>query len=428
VAFVGAGFSAPAVPTWEELLKLLGEEVQSFDAKNQVNELLGKTGELGLFDREAAAQIIEEDLGVKFSAKLESAMVSNNVDGMKLVEERSKLLNSIPFQSIVTTNFDSHLVGTSFSDTDIHELLRPSGTGWAEGTDWEDRKHTRPVVKIHGDIASFVKNNAKDDPLVFSRSGYRRLLFEVPNYQAVVRALLATRTILFIGFSFSDAYLNLLRSETLSMFGNKYKGEDSPDPAAYAIVNDLSCAQSKYLKQQEGIETIRYDSNTPPDHAKFDSLLTDLADKTSADKVAAELLSGQNILWFDPCPENNVKARKILEPRITDGGELKTVTEIPHAKKLLGSKKYHLLITHWGHQKPMVQNSSPDSNAQILLRHIRHEGIETPVIVFASHEHVNENRREAFKLGAFDFLFDWKPLFLSIERLFGEINLTDPTV
>jgi hypothetical protein len=220
------------------------------------------------------------------------------------------------------------------------------------------------------------------------------------------------------------------------MFGEYYKGEPPPKmkrpihPAAYAIVNDLSCAQSKYLKQQEGIETIRYDSNTPPDHGKFDFLLKDLADQTSADKVAAELLSEKNILWFDPCPKNNVKATDILEPRIKKRrGSLDIEECLAQAKKKLESKKkYDLLITHWGHPDPEDPNSGPDSNAQILLRYIRHEGIETPVIVFASHEYVNENRREAFKLGAFDFLFDWKPLFLSIERLFGKIDLTDPTV
>jgi hypothetical protein len=423
VAFVGAGFSAPAVPTWEELLKRLGSEINSCGVKKDINELLGKQGELGLFDREAAAQIIEEELGDNFHATLESAMVSENRKGLKRVQERTKLLNSIPFQSIVTTNFDSHLEGTSFSNTCIHDLLRPSGTGWANGIAEKKRQHTRPVVKIHGDIAR------KDDPLVFSRSGYRKLLFEVPNYQAVVRSLLATRTILFIGFSFSDAYLNLLRSETLSMFGGKDKDKHKHKPVAYAIVNDLSDAKSGYLLQQEAIETIRYRSNTPSDHKGFDRFLEELADQTSADKVAAKLLSEKKILWFDRNRKNNQEAIDILEPRIRDGrGELKIVTEMPEAKKLLGSKKYHLLITHWGHPDPMDPNSGPDSNAQILLRYIRHEGIETPVIVFASHEHVNENRREAFKLGAFDFLFDWKPLFLSIERLFGKIDLTNPNV
>jgi len=420
VAFVGAGFSAPAVPTWEELLRRLGSEAQlSNHVKNAVKELLGKPGEFGLFDREAAAQLIEEDLGDQFLSELDSAMITKDESGNKRVEARTRLLDSIPFQSIVTTNFDRHLSGTSFSDTDVRSLLRPSRTGWAEGTNWSSGQHNRPVVKIHGDITSHGQNDANDDPLVFSRVGYRRLLFEVPNYQAVLRSLLATRTILFIGFSFSDAYINLLRSETLSMFATK----ESSAPAAYAIVNDLSGAESDYLLQQEGIKTITYESNAPSDHWGFDHLLEELVDRASVDQVAAYLLSEKNILWFDPKPKNNKKAIKILGPRIKMGrGKLKIESDLSRAKQALESNEYDLLITHWGHQKPSDQNSLLLSNAQMLLRHLRHEGIETPTIVFASRKHSNANRLKALSLGAFEYLFDFQSLFLSIERLFGEID------
>ena len=419
MAFVGAGFSAPAVPTWDELLRRLGDNSPlSDEVRNTVTQLLGKSGDIGLFDREAAAQLIEEDLGERFFEELDNAMINDDEEGNKRVNTRTRLLNSIPFQSVITTNFDRHISGSSFTKTDIRSLLRPTNTGWAEGTNWLSGHHDRPIVKIHGDLSS-TDRKVSDDPLVFSKLGYRKLLFEVPNYQAVVRSLLATRTILFLGFSFSDAYLNLLRSEILSMFGT----DSSRSPAAYAVVNDLSEAESDYLLRQEGIKTISYDSNNPPNHRAFDLLLEQIVETTSADRVAADLLSEKNLLWFDPRPQNNQVATQILVPRIQMGrGTLQIETELPKAKEALDSDNYDLVISHWGHQLPTGENPNPDSNAQSLLKHIRSRAIVTPMIVFASGDYANANRKNALALGAFDFVFDFQSLFLAIERLFGEVE------
>ena len=58
-----------------------------------------------------------------------------------------------------------------------------------------------PVVQIHGSV----KNPST---IVLSREGYRRLLHTAPNYQHFLKSLMLSRTILYIGFSFTDDYLN----------------------------------------------------------------------------------------------------------------------------------------------------------------------------------------------------------------------------
>lgn len=68
----------------------------------------------------------------------------------------------------------------------------------------------RPIIKIHGSLDP-------DRALVWSRTGYRRLQHTVPGYTSFMRSVLATCTVLYLGFSFSDGYLNELRGEVLSM-------------------------------------------------------------------------------------------------------------------------------------------------------------------------------------------------------------------
>ncbi len=49
--------------------------------------------------------------------------------------------------------------------------------------------------------------------VVFTRQGYRSLLYHIPEYVTFLRCLMASTTILYLGFSFTDAYLNEIRSE-----------------------------------------------------------------------------------------------------------------------------------------------------------------------------------------------------------------------
>ena len=71
--------------------------------------------------------------------------------------------------------------------------------------------------------------------IVLTRRDYRRHLYGDPAYTTFLRTIVATTTVLYMGFSFEDAYLNELRSEVLALLG---QGNESA-PVAYAIVNDV---------------------------------------------------------------------------------------------------------------------------------------------------------------------------------------------
>ncbi len=49
--------------------------------------------------------------------------------------------------------------------------------------------------------------------LVLTRAQHQRRLYADPAYLTVLRSLFATSTVLFLGYSLNDAYLNELRSE-----------------------------------------------------------------------------------------------------------------------------------------------------------------------------------------------------------------------
>jgi hypothetical protein len=329
----------------------------------------------------------------------------------------------MPFHSLITTNFDNHLPGKTLDEADFGQLLRKPFRGWIYSLEYP-RKNPRAlenfVIKLHGDI----EQDSAQVPLVFSRTGYRELLFETPNYQSLIRTILATKVVVFLGFSFSDPYLNLIRSEVLSML--KANDSDFRSPLAYAIINDISPYQVKYLEKHEGIAAISYCKTN--DHQDFDRILNEIHKETNPDEVLSGVLDDKKILWFDPNPDNNLRGRDKLRKLWNSRGQkledyLVEEEDLEDAiKKLETDKSINLLITHWGHEEVELENGEKQSNAITLARHIRKKDIQVPIIVFGSPNPlwVAKNRREALKFGAFDFVYEWHDLFSRIEDLFKD--------
>ena len=78
VAFIGAGFTAPAIHTWSEVLEKLKGAPGLKTVNEQLSSLLKLTnGEAAsLFDREAAAEIIKHKLGDDFIAEIKKSFTT----------------------------------------------------------------------------------------------------------------------------------------------------------------------------------------------------------------------------------------------------------------------------------------------------------------------------------------------------------------
>ena len=66
---------------------------------------------------------------------------------------------------------------------------------------WSKEQRVAPVLQIHGSVK-------KASTIVLSREGYRRLLHSAPYYQDFLKSIVLSRTILYMGYSFTDEYLN----------------------------------------------------------------------------------------------------------------------------------------------------------------------------------------------------------------------------
>ena len=87
--------------------------------------------------------------------------------------------------------------------------------------------------------------------------------------------MLASRTVLFVGFSFSDAYLNELRSEIISMLGH------GKHPLAYAIINDKTQLECDYNLKHMSTEFLPYDTKGPAGWGGFDLIFEELASRVA---------------------------------------------------------------------------------------------------------------------------------------------------
>ncbi len=417
IAFVGAGFSAEAVPSWADLLRRISEAA-SLQLEAEVGVALSRPAPTA-FELEACAQRLKKKLGPDgFENALSQQLASPRLN--PTMDERLRCLRGIPFRAILTTNFDGLLDGEVPGRDAYLRVLRSTDYEWWRERYWnEDRSDTTGarVVKLHGDIAA--KPPRK---LVLTRMAYRERLYGNPAYQTFLRAVLATSTVLYLGFSFTDAYLNELRSEVLALLEHR----EADEPVAYAILNDMTPAEVAYFRECEGIGVLPFDSKGGQDFSGFDRYLGDLHDATNPTQRLGSLLAGKRLIWLDARPENNDFGMKFLQAAAgTQGCVVESVTHWRDAIAHLKARPADLLITHWGHNRELQPTGGPCAVAERVLVEIRRRKLRVPVVIFASRDFARANRRTALGLGCQAYAHDWGRLFQEIERLFSEEDEDD---
>lgn len=166
-----------------------------------------------------------------------------------------------------------------------------------------------------------------------------------------MRALLTTKTLLYMGFSFSDEYLEELRSQCLALLvGSRGSSSESqlragvlpaplagflPAPLGYAVMEFQRKADDEpvepenklleYHRRHEGLGFLLYETKNNS-HDKADELLKDIVQSTSLRWRLHERLAGsedtadpqkkrkaKHLLWFDrPSPESMSQHAQVL--------------------------------------------------------------------------------------------------------------------
>ena len=302
VAFVGAGFTAPVLPEWRLLLVELAEEADEHTAEG-VRRFVesGTNRDLG-----AAAQTLRDRLGdERFFSAMQERLADPPLNDV--MRRRLRLLHGIPFRAILTTNFDGVLPGELPNRDAFLAVLRPRGHRWWDQRFWDAGAEGATVVKLHGSIRT-------PDEVVFTHRDYRRL-YASPAYATFLRSVMTSATVLYLGFSFTDAYLNELRSEVLAMLD--HRGGDIP--TAYAVVNDPTPVEVEYSLAHEGIHVLAVDTADRSDFSGFDAYLSAIHDRTNPRRILARLIAGRRIRWIG---EDHPGLSYLQEAAKEEGGEV----------------------------------------------------------------------------------------------------------
>jgi len=397
VAFVGAGFSAAArLPGWESLLASAAREVPPTHAhRATIDATLGKAG-ASHRELEAAAQLIQDAVGAEgFREAVTEALTTREPLHPQYLERR-RLLKQVPFRGILTTNFDPLLPGHLPSAAGYRVLLRDDAGGPWSTRYWPGGDGPQ-VMQLHGAVGT--------KRLVFARRDYRDLLFGDPGYLTFLRSLFATKTVLFMGFSFRDAYIDLLRAELMSLVD---KGDDTPSTAfGYSIMTDVSEAEVAYYRKHEGLRVLWFERTD--DFSGLDTLLRRLAEATNPLLRLRTRLRGARVLWLDPQPDNNIYAMELLGG--ADRLPVVVARSLAEARRELAGAPYDLVLSHWGHRPGQL------SVAQELLQTMQSAGHRVPVVVFGDPEHAEANRRQALRWGAFELTASWTELFRAVDSV-----------
>lgn len=262
IAFIGAGLSIGAgLPDWYILLEQMITwcEKHNIDLpnRNDLEDLLEKEKYLILAD------ILIDVMGKsRYHQFLKEVFRRVNLKPT----ETHKLLPQIPFSAILTSNYDKLLEGVyaAFSEGTIPQTFTHLDTSELSVTLQNNAFH---ILKTHGDID-------RVESIVLGKHQYRELLHNNSAYKIYLQNVLASKTVLFLGFSLTDPDLFSILDELSVAF----KGNTSPH---YALMDStkLNSLEIDRFRRDYNINIIPY---IPSDniHPEVPEFLHELINRT----------------------------------------------------------------------------------------------------------------------------------------------------
>ena len=132
----------------------------------------------------------------------------------RIMQSRVKAFMDIPWRAVLTTNYDMCLEGptplcSDVGDSYVSTLRRPYVS---IGDKIMQNGPPTPVIKLHGCV--------KRGHIILTRLGYRKLLYQANGYQCFLQSTMASHTLVSLGHSGTDSYLNALFTKTWFGGGN----------------------------------------------------------------------------------------------------------------------------------------------------------------------------------------------------------------
>lgn len=194
--FAGAGLSVPAGHiNWKDLLRPLANELH-LDVDQET-------------DLPALAQFyVNEDGGSR--AVVNQHILDALTQNVSLTESH-RLLAKLPIYTVWTTNYD--------------DLLERSFEEAGRYPDVKRRPTSLPLTRQGRDVAIYKMHGDTTEPesAVITKDDYESYNEKRQLFLTTLQADLATKTFLFLGFSFSDPNLSYVLSRLRSLLGNNTK-------------------------------------------------------------------------------------------------------------------------------------------------------------------------------------------------------------
>lgn len=277
VLFIGSGISIwSGLPSWSGMIEELALFVESAGAKADLVRAEAQKGDLLQAASYGFDKLTKQQIG-------EFIRVACRYGVAKPHEIHRKIVSLGP-RCFVTTNYDD-LIEESLRKWQPERFFRPPVTN-RHLTETAEIVHARAIdfiFKPHGDAAD-------SESIILTREQYRRLL-PLGERQAALESLkmlLTSRPVVYLGFGLRDPDFIYVRD----LLANTYKGGTRDH---YAIMADVSDAESDYWRRNYGIHLISYATTERLDKTKDHTALLTLLDTLLEKATASPVTDG-----FDP--------------------------------------------------------------------------------------------------------------------------------
>lgn len=222
IAFIGAGASVGLYPLWNELIERLATFAidRGVVTKEKVRAILAATAN----QQPKAAQKLKDLIGDSaYREFLRETFRTRLTDEGKPYTETQAALMRLPFRAYITTNYDDGLVEAraAFKPSNLRQL-------WFTWNDkktlaqWQQREifspSSCPILFAHGHIQ-------RPESVVLGIDEYKACYRE-KAFEHVFANIFSSEHIVFVGFSFKDAYLEMFVDGVLERF--RTRSTDAP--------------------------------------------------------------------------------------------------------------------------------------------------------------------------------------------------------
>lgn len=282
ILFVGAGSSAVVGhPTWPELLIELEKLANHLGGDFKIDQDQRENNPLQYV--EGIKKYIHEKTGNldRYFAKLHDLYAPRDEPCADLHKE----LTQMPFKGFLTTNYDKVLEAAlavcephnAYKNSVVFTLNAARSIGeFLYALDLEN--NSRRIAHIHGiyDVNKSIILSKNDYNMIYGDFSYEKKESGWTFHKILIWSLLATRRIVFIGFSMTDPYLQMMLDIVSNHLWNFGKSIHFAIMGISKENATESFSRTCYLKDKYGVEVVFYEENDRLPAHGLESIVTEM--------------------------------------------------------------------------------------------------------------------------------------------------------